>query len=118
MNEYAKLVAKANEAGREAAMAANPQMIIVKDGNGKIYDNGGKGYPICGFAWVVVKPNRGAFAKHLTGRAGFRKHYGGGISNWIGDYDQSYDMKRAHARAYAKVLSEAGYNAYADSRLD
>ena len=115
MNEFAKLVAKANEAGHEAAMAVNPQMMVVSDAQtGKVYEP----FPICGFAWVVVKPNRGAFAKYLKDNAGFRKHYGGGLSNWIGDYEQSFDMKRAHATAYARVLKDAGYDAYADSRLD
>jgi hypothetical protein len=113
--EFKKLVGKAEAAGRKAAEASPCQRIQVKNmKTGKVYDP----FPICGFAWVVVKPNRGAFAKFLKEEAGFKKHWAGGLSNWIGDYEQSYDMKRAHAYAYAKVLSEAGYNAYADSRLD
>lgn len=116
MNEFGKLVAKANAAGRAAAEACAPQMMRVRTSSspGKVYGP----FPVCGFAWVVVKPNRGKFAKYLKDFAGFRSHYAGGISNWIRDYEQSLDMKYAHARAYAGVLSEAGYDAYADSRMD
>lgn len=114
MNNFPALHKAAELAGREAALAAAPQMIKVKDGSGKVFGP----FPICGFAWVVVKPNRGKFAEYLKEFGGFKKHYGGGISYWIHDYDQSFDMKRAHATAYAKALKDAGYDAYADSRLD
>lgn len=115
MNNYAALVARANEAGKAAAEACAPQMMCVKNGEGRVYGP----FPVCGFAWVVVKPNRGAFAKHLKDHAGFRKHWAGGLSNWVGDYEQSLDMKAAHAYAYAEVLKEVpGYDVYSASRMD
>ena len=114
MNNFATIVANANAAGKAAAEACAPEMMCVKNGAGKVYGP----FPVCGFAWVVVKPNRGAFATYLKDHAGFSKHYGGGISNWIGDYGQGMDMKAAHARAYAEVLRDAGYDAYANSRMD
>ena len=112
-DEFRALVAKAEAAGRAAAAAVDEQMMVVTDGT-TVYEP----FPICGFAWVLVKPNRGAFANYLKAHAGFRPHYGGGISNWVSDYNQSHDKKAAHARAYAEVLREAGYNAYGESRLD
>ena len=114
INGFGGLIAKAEAAGREAAEACAPQMMCVKNGAGKVYGP----FPVCGFAWVVVKPNRGKLADYLKKNAGFSKHWAGGISNYISGYGQSLDMKAAHARAYAEVLREAGYDAYANSRID
>jgi O-acetyl-ADP-ribose deacetylase (regulator of RNase III) len=75
----------------------------------------------CGFAWVTVYGVKLStklgkeFAKH-----GFTKEYGGGISLWnpSGSRVQNIDIKEAGARAYASVLQEAGFEAYANSRMD
>jgi hypothetical protein len=37
---------------------------------------------------------------------------------WVFDYNQSMELKEAYAHAYAKVLRDAGFNAYANSRMD
>lgn len=113
--EFEKLAAKANAAGKAAVEAVEPQMMCVKNGaTGTVYGP----FPVCGFAWVVVKPNRGKFAKYLKDHEDFSPHYGGGISKWMRMNTQSMDIKAAYAGAYAGVLSEAGYDAYADSRMD
>lgn len=84
------------------------------------YAKTGDGYP-CGFAWVKV------FGVKLSTKAGkefkalgFRKDYEGGISLWNpgGMNVQNVDVKEAGAQAYAEVLKQYGYTAYAGSRLD
>ena len=72
----------------------------------------------CGFAWIVVKPGTSRFARFLrrTGRA--HKHYYGGVAISAFVFGQSYDRKTAYADAFAKVLRDAGINAYAGGRLD
>lgn len=73
---------------------------------------------MCGFAWIVIKPGNCPLANWLkaTGRATL--HYGGGVNIWISDYNQSVARKEDHAHAMAQVFVDAGYRAYADSRLD
>tara|TARA_R100000773_G_scaffold42666_1_gene40135 strand:- start:770 stop:1144 length:375 start_codon:yes stop_codon:yes gene_type:complete len=108
------LLKDAHESGHNAALAADPQMIQAVDTiTGKVY----KPFPICGFASVIVKGLRGRVLGEFKKR-GFEKHYRGGISLWISDYGQSYDMKTAYARAYSKVLNERGIKSWPESRLD
>jgi hypothetical protein len=56
---------------------------------------------VCGFAWVVVKPATSSFAKWLKKTGWADKAYGGGLSIWIGGYNQSMTRKEAHAAAMA-----------------
>lgn len=72
----------------------------------------------CGFAWVVVKPGTSSFARWLVKTDRGHSHYGGGIALWVHEYGQSMDRKSAYAAAFARVLAEAGINAYSDSRMD
>ena len=44
--------------------------------------------------------------------------YYGGVSVWVGGYNQSMERKAAHASAMAKVFADAGINAYSMSRMD
>lgn len=100
-------------AGREAANKANPEMIGIAGRP----DYGT--FPICGFAWVNVKPGNSRFAKYLVANGHASKDsYSGGVMIWIRDYNQSYDLKAAHAYAMATVLNGFGIKAYAQSRLD
>ena len=74
----------------------------------------------CGFAWVVVKNSRGKRAQALKD-LGFKKRYvGPGLSLWnpSGSMTQDMDAKYAGAEAYAAVLTEMGYQAEAQCRLD
>jgi hypothetical protein len=73
---------------------------------------------VCGFASVIVKPANSAFAKYLAANHGARKHYYGGMSLSINDFNQSLQKKEAYATAFAGVLTDAGINAYVDSRMD
>ena len=121
------LIMAAEAAGDAAAQACRPRPIIIgspKDGifgneidysKTTYYESDG----LCGFAWINIKPGTSAFARHLraSGRARADYYYGG-VTVWVSGYNQSVERKEAYARAYAKVLSDAGITATSDSRLD
>lgn len=82
-------------------------------------DNPDVWYP-CGFAWVRIKPARGPFVAYL-------KEIGSGITSSDGGYvvynpsgnsTQWMDAKFAGAKAFAKILTDAGIRAFAESRID
>jgi len=73
---------------------------------------------MCGFAWVVIRPATSSFARWLLKNKLARTGYTGGLHIRISEYNQSVERKLAHARAMAKVLCDAGFDAYPDSRLD
>ena len=122
--EFKALWEKAMQAGSNAAAACTPTPMAVQETGlfGK-FDHK-KPYEVvmdgvCGFAWVQIKPGNTAFANWLKKMNYARPDsYYGGVSVWIGDYNQSMQRKEAHAGAMARVFSEAGYNAYMMSRMD
>ena len=71
----------------------------------------------CGFAWVRFKGNT-AWGKWAKAQGIATPAYPKGLQVWVGEFNQSVDRKFAYASAYAKVLCDAGIEAYADSRLD
>lgn len=77
----------------------------------------------CGFAWVEVYVDRtnSVQAKELIA-AGFKKDCCKAkcLSMWNpgGSGTQSMDIKEAGADAFAKVMRQYGYRAYACSRAD
>jgi len=73
---------------------------------------------VCGFANVIIKPATSKFAKFLVANQLARKHYAGGVSMSIRDFNQSLTKKEAYAYAFAKVLNDNGITAYVDSRMD
>lgn len=102
------------EEAQKAAKAATAQHIIAH----------GEG-PMCGFAWVNIYKHDG---KKITGntklgrllkQVGVRQDYTRAFSQWCNWYSgQSIDVKESGARAFAEVLQEYGFEAYAGSRLD
>lgn len=56
---------------------------------------------ICGFAWVDVKGARGLIRSALIDAGFSESAYKGGLSMWVGAFDQSYDRKSAYADAFA-----------------
>lgn len=123
---FAALVRQAEEAGYAAALAARPTTMVVGQAKGPFsneIDYTKKVYfepeGACGFAWVIVRPGTSAFAKYLkkVGKARPDSYYGG-VCVWVSQFNQSVARKEAYAQAYASVLSNAGVNAYANSRLD
>lgn len=101
MDEFRKLYDSAQLAGRNAVGGAD----VMRGA--------------CGFAWVNVKPGTSRFARWLKANKLARpdSHYGG-VTIWISDYNQSIYCKELHAVAMARVLQEAGINAWAMSRDD
>lgn len=125
-NEFQDLFDSAMNAGRAAALAATPHPMIVGTAKSLFGTDIDHTQPVfhvpegvCGFAWIIVKPGTSAFAKWLkaSGRARPDSYYGG-VNIWIRDYNQSMTRKEAHANAMASVLTKAGVNAYAMSRMD
>jgi hypothetical protein len=111
------LYTQASAAGHEAVKAAAVKPMIVTDEarNLQYFVEDG----VCGFAWVKIRPARGAFInwckKNNIGRV---DSYEGGYRIWISEYNQSMGKKEAYARAFAKVLQDNGIKAYAMSRMD
>lgn len=124
--EARELFARAQQAGRNAADATVPQPMYVVQRENPFDDSSPiiKRYApvmsgVCGFAWIIIKPGNGSFARHLKklGLARSSEYYGGVMVS-ISDYGQSYEKKMAHANAFAGALQEAGIRAYAMGRLD
>jgi Fe-S oxidoreductase len=115
MNPIKDLIDSAMKEGREAALAVVPiPMGIIDGAQTWIVEDG-----VCGFAWINVKPAYSAVAKALVAAGLARKDgYEGGVTVWVSDYNQSITRKEAYARAFAKVLQDAGIRAYASSRMD
>lgn len=114
--KFAELFARAHEAGIRAGVECMPvSMSVIDELRGQLWriDDGA-----CGFAWVTVKPANSAFANWAKKIGHMRPAYGGGVQYWVSEFGQSVDRKSAFAGAFARVLCEAGINAYAGSRLD
>ncbi len=118
-SEMRALYEKAKAAGMAAGVAAIPVPMAVSGGvPGEPAKLWVEPEGACGFAWVKIRPGNSPFANWLKKNDIASKAYGGWVDIWIGDFNQSIARKEACARAMAKVLSEGGINAYADSRLD
>lgn len=74
----------------------------------------------CGFAWVTIRPATGPLIKEMKAQGIGRKAYGGGWQIWnpSGHPTQNITAKEDGAWAYAKVLSDAGFNVSAHARMD
>jgi hypothetical protein len=118
----AVLYAAAHDAGNAAVQSATITPMIVEnplnDHRLKLPDLYFVRDGVCGFASIVVKPATSSFAKYLKLNCGARKSYYGGISLSVQAFNQSLQKKEAYAYAFAKVLNEAGLNAYVESRMD
>lgn len=122
---FSALWAKAEAAGLAAGSGASPTPMVVGEADGlsnKIKDGAPRYFVpegACGFAWVVVRPGNSSFARWAKKFKDARPEYGGGTCvKWVREFNQSVERKEAYAHAFAKVLSEAGINASARSRLD
>lgn len=117
-----------NEVAEAATKAANdcvpqPMGVYSADIFGKqtgpvsIVDEG-----LCGFAWVRIKPARGAFIKFLKdNEIGVTSCMGGYmISMSLFTHSQSFERKEAAARAAVSVLKkyQVADKIWVESRLD
>ena len=85
----------------------------------KYYPEGGWG--ACGFAWVNIWGIKGnTKAGRAMKAAGITKDYSGAYSIWNPSKypTQNVSTLEAGAQAAAKVFKDAGFTAYAGSRLD
>jgi len=136
--EMAALIAEAEAAAAQAFADAIPTPMVVVtpknmmdslmggDGGGldetkPIYD-----VPegVCGFGWVNLKPANSRLANYIRAMGkGRTDSYMGGLHiplYTMSGVPSSQSMARneAAARAYAKVLTEAGFDAIGMSRID
>lgn len=122
--EFEKLFSQASQAGQRAGDNAIPNPMIVTQPSDPLNDNSppkNQWYVpegVCGFAWIVVSDGRSSLARWMKKHHGARKHYYGGVKLSVFQFGQSYERKMAYARAFAKVFKDAGYDVYADGRLD
>ena len=130
---YQELLIEAHESGMEALnkcvptpMAFQSSGLFDKFDWNKPYDVVSEG--CCGFAWVKLTNARQSLVCWMRNKGIGRKSYYGGWEVWpshvarvfgLNYYNgQSIERKEAYSEAFAKVLNEAGFNCYADSRLD
>lgn len=128
--QWAALLAEAEKAGQAAAEAAVPTPMVVYETEGlsEKPKAGGKAYyvagGVCGFATIVIKPARGGLVTLLKERGIGWKHYYGGWAVPVhprveGPLVQSMEIKEAYARAFVKVMREAGLEGIGwESRMD
>ena len=114
----------AQQAGYQAVQAAAIAPMIVQqranplDDSSRLQREYYVSDGVCGFASVIVKPANCKFAKFLKEKGLGRKHYYGGLSMSVQDFNQSLQKKEAFAHAFAKVLNDNGITAYTESRMD
>lgn len=130
--QFRALVRKADEAGRAAVAKVKLVDYVVGtpvDMMGSLMGRGSGGFradrPVyqmsgsCGFAWITVRPGNSRFANWLKKNLGWRiDSFEGGLKRSVSEFGQTMELKEAYAMAYAGVLREAGFRAYAGSRLD
>lgn len=133
VTEAKRLYKEADAAGMEALRAATPAPMLVgtpKNLMGSLLpggDDGGfdetkptyfvEGGP-CGFAWVTIFPGNSSLAYQWKKLGYASPAYGGGVSVWVREGGQSMQRKEAYARAFERVVRDAGVTAYAGSRMD
>jgi len=111
-----ELYEQAHQAGMKAGGVSTPAPMILKGSDGTVYfvEDG-----MCGFAWINIKPARGAFVQYLKSiDAGFPDSTYGGYSVWVSAFEQSIERKEAYAKAFSKVLADYGIKSNVGSRLD
>lgn len=118
------LYIQAHDAGNNAVTQTTVTPMIVSQQTDPLNDNSETinqwvvNDGVCGFASIIIKPANSKFAKFLVSSQLARKHYAGGVSMSIRDFNQSLTKKEAYAYAFSKVLNDNGITAYVDSRMD
>lgn len=120
-----QIFAEAHQAGLAAGYAKVPTPMIVGQPTtplGDDIDFTKQTYfvpqGVCGFAWITVKPARGAFVEYAKSINAGHKGYYGGYEIWVREFGQSYEQKIAYAGAFAQILESYGITAYSGGRLD
>jgi hypothetical protein len=121
--KFFDLWARATEAGIAAGNAASvvPMMVADADPLTGAPIAGGQRYHVpdgvCGFAWISFKGNT-AFGRWMKASGLARPDYPTGLRYPVHAFNQSLQRKEAFADAAARVLREAGIDAYSQSRMD
>jgi hypothetical protein len=121
--KFTALIDRAGEAGMAAGNAVTPTPARFRGMSGEVFvlDEG-----MCGFAWVNI-PGTSSLARWvkanqqaMTDRHGFGVHkgYPRGLDLWCRNFDQSWERKKAWAKAFAEVLKAEGQSARHGDRLD
>ena len=132
---------EAMERGHEAAEAHTPTPMAVIEHEDMLIDNS----PIrqawiisagaCGFAWVRITVKNGSTRRfinelkeigiassdinNLDNRVRIKRAvHGGGFLFWVSEFNQSYELKKEFAEAFAKALRKHDIKCYASGRLD
>lgn len=92
------------------------------EANAKLPPEQSRGFD-CGFAWVTIKPARGAFVNHLKAKGIGSLAYNGGWQIWYSKcypaVTQSIGVHEAACEAFAAVLTANGIaGVTTGSRLD
>jgi hypothetical protein len=127
--EHRELWDKAHEAGNAAVEMTIPVPMVVQQHANQMDDNSPivKEYlvptGVCGFAWVVVRPGTGSFARWARKTRRGDTAYGGGTAlkarpNLSGVSVQSLELNRSYCAAFAQILGDAGVPAHMESRID
>ena len=120
----------AQAAAEQAFDAAKPVPMAVQRAEGlsdgfdwsKPYEVVSEG--VCGFAWVNVYVDGRSKSAKVMKQFGAEKDYYGGLQFWSSVVapssrsSQSMQRMEAACKAFASVLRDYGYRAYASSRLD
>lgn len=115
---------RAFKAGEAALKGCQPTPMVVQQHENPLDDNSPvtKSYfvggGVCGFAWVIIRPANSQFANYLKKNHNAGKSYYGGCQWFPHVGGQFYELKMAFCQAYAEVVHGAGFDAYADGRLD
>ena len=124
-SEYEQWIKEAHEAGMAAAQAVRVRPMVVTQHADQLDDQSPivkawyVSQGVCGMAWITVRDARKRFTRWLIDTEKARhSDYHGGAMIWVSQFNQSYELKSAYARAYADSLSEHGVKCYAGSRLD
>lgn len=121
---FERLFKEAWKNGYAAGAAAIPTPMVVQqhanalDDKSPVTKQWVENDGVCGFAWIVIRPGNSPAANYAKKHLSADKHYYGGVSIWVSEFNQSYARKLAFAKAYAKTLQDAGINASSGGRLD
>ena len=126
MNTSKTIYAEAHAAGMAAGDGCTPTPMVVGQpttplGNDIDYEKDTYYVEdgVCGFAWINIKPARGAFVKYLKQNGiGRKDSYYGGYTIWVSGFGQSLARKENYARAFTEGLRKNGLTAYNMSRMD
>lgn len=124
-SEMNSLLRKAQEEGLLAGKNYNPTPMIVVEHANPLNDNSPivKQYApvmdgVCGFAWVHFPKANTRFVRFLKKKNLGHSGYPQGYDYWVSAFGQSMEKKESYARAFAKVMRDAGFDAYSQSRMD